>query len=254
MKKHEEKLREEYEDAVLAMVLHELAKKEGEELIRQNEMLKNDPSFIVPETTTQRSLETIQKAFAMKKRAKTMVALRKVLVKAACIAAILSLMTVSAYASFPRFRRAALNLMIEAEKISTRVKLGENTDEEDGLPQVDGPMVLMGYVIPELPEGFVLDDMWEGDKSAWAQYTDKERVRIKFSFFKGTAHAASLDTENAITDDAFVQGKAGLLSSEDESVLLIWHDEERDTFLFVEGEGVNSDVILSLAEKLLPEK
>lgn len=257
MKKREELLREEYEDAALAMILHELAKEEGSELLKQNEQLKNDPSFVVPDSTTQRSLETIQKTFAAKKRAKAFGVARKVLVKAACIAAIAGLMTASAYAVSPKFRRATLNVLIEAEELATRLKLGEDgSDYNIDIEQTpeNKPKVLMGYVIPEVPEGFKLTGGWEGDKSAWARYEDGKGAQIKFSFFSGTSHAVDVDTEDAFNQKIQVQNMPGLLSVEDETVQVAWNDAETGVFIAVCGVKTEIDLIQTLANGVVLEK
>ena len=257
MKKREELLREEYEDAALAMILHELAKEEGSELLRQNEQLKNDPSFVVPKSTTQRSLETIQKTFASKKRAKAFGVARKALVKAACIAAIAGLMTASAYAVFPKFRRATNNLLIEAEEIATRLKLGKDRDtcgiDIEQTPEVE-PKVLMGYVIPEVPDGFMLDGVWEDDKSAWIQYKNKAGAKIKFGFSSGTYHAIDVDTEDAHVQKIQVQNMPGLLSVEEEAVQIAWNDTETGVFILVWGEHIDAELIQTLANGVVLEK
>lgn len=252
MKKREDLLREEYEDAALAMILHELAKEEGSELLRQNELLKNDPSFVVPESTTQRSLETIQKTFAAKKRAKAFGVARKVLVKAACIAAIAGLMTASAYAVSPKFRRATLNVLIEVEEAATRLKLGEDT--EPSSDERDTPKVLMGYVIPEMPEGFMLTGEWEDDKSAWARYEDGKGAKIKISFSSGRSHVVDVDTEDAFSPKIQVQNMPGLLSVEGETVQVTWNDVETGVFIAVCGVKTEIDLIQTLANGVVLEK
>ena len=59
MKKHE-RLLEEYEDAYFALLMEEVAKKEGERLEALNEALQSDPEAAVPESLDRRCMETIR--------------------------------------------------------------------------------------------------------------------------------------------------------------------------------------------------
>ncbi|MCI9402468.1 MAG: hypothetical protein HFF04_02195 [Oscillospiraceae bacterium] len=65
--KSREQLREEYEDALFALMMDYAAQAEGERLLAENEALKHNPAAQVPEHLDQRCLQTIQMAFQKKK-------------------------------------------------------------------------------------------------------------------------------------------------------------------------------------------
>mgnify|MGYP006873118144 CR=1 FL=1 len=52
-----EKLRENYEDSVLALLMDEFAESEGKRYIEENERLRQDPSAAVPEDVERRALQ-----------------------------------------------------------------------------------------------------------------------------------------------------------------------------------------------------
>lgn len=54
---------EKMEDAVFSLIMQEVAAEEGRRAIEENERLKADPSFIVPEATRRRCLDIINKHF-----------------------------------------------------------------------------------------------------------------------------------------------------------------------------------------------
>ena len=64
MTMHEqEKLYEQYEDAVFALLMDKVAEENGKKLLQQNEELLADPDAAVPETLSKRCLRTIEKAY-----------------------------------------------------------------------------------------------------------------------------------------------------------------------------------------------
>ena len=61
-----ERLREQYEDALFALLMEGVAESEGEEALRLNEELKKDPNAEVPKDVQKRCEKTIRSAFARK--------------------------------------------------------------------------------------------------------------------------------------------------------------------------------------------
>ena len=59
----QEKLYEQYEDAVFALLMDKVAEENGKKLLQQNEELLADPDAAVPETLSKRCLRTIEKAY-----------------------------------------------------------------------------------------------------------------------------------------------------------------------------------------------
>lgn len=59
----QEKLYEQYEDAVFALLMDKVAEENGKKLLQQNEALLADPDADVPETLSKRCLRTIEKAY-----------------------------------------------------------------------------------------------------------------------------------------------------------------------------------------------
>lgn len=60
MTKHE-KLQEQYEDALFALLMEEFAVEEGKSALEENERLKRDPTFDVPPDVRQRCLKQLPK-------------------------------------------------------------------------------------------------------------------------------------------------------------------------------------------------
>ena len=63
-----EKLQENFEDALFALLMEEVAEQEGQRLLEENEKLKRDPESTVPPEVDRRCLKTIRRAFAKTQR------------------------------------------------------------------------------------------------------------------------------------------------------------------------------------------
>lgn len=111
MKKHE-RLLEEYEDAYFALLMEEVAKKEGERLEALNEALQSDPEAVVPESLDKRCMETIRRHFAHQQRRSALRKTGKVLRLVAVLMAVTVLLFTTAFAVSEEFRVATLNLML----------------------------------------------------------------------------------------------------------------------------------------------
>ena len=65
-----EKLQDQYEDALFALLMDDLAWREGVRLLEENERLKNDPDAKIREEVIIRCRRTINREFAKKNAAK----------------------------------------------------------------------------------------------------------------------------------------------------------------------------------------
>lgn len=65
--KTREQLQDEYEDALFALLMYDVAQLEGQRAEAENERLQNDPNAEVPEEVNQRCLRTIRRYFFKKK-------------------------------------------------------------------------------------------------------------------------------------------------------------------------------------------
>ena len=68
MDKAKQELREQYEDALFALMMEEYAQDEGKRLLEREQQLKDDPSFQVPEDFEAKGLQIIRRACRKKYR------------------------------------------------------------------------------------------------------------------------------------------------------------------------------------------
>lgn len=118
MTRHEE-LVEAYEDAWFALLMEQVAIIEGEELIRENERLKNDPSAEVRPEFDKRCKRTIKRAFAKQRIRKILSTTHRIFQKTAVIICAIVLLFSAIYIASPQVRSTTLNFLIENSGIQS---------------------------------------------------------------------------------------------------------------------------------------
>ena len=179
----DEQLQEQYEDALFALLMDELAKRQGAEYSRENEALKQDAAFAVPERTYQRCLHVIRRGFAgrrFKKAGKiALLAIRKLSV------AVFTLLVLfgAAIAASPRLQSSTLRFLMYFDAKGTTI---EARPEENAAYAPDGTLkVQVGWI----PDGFALTEEWEAEIGFEYTYrsADDRCVYVNVSGGVGTA-------------------------------------------------------------------
>ena len=121
-----EMLLEQLEETAFALMMEEVAKEEGKKALEENERLKADDSFIVPESTYRKGIVTIKRYFSQKNRQPVMRTVSKVVSRVAVIVLVMLMLFATAFATIPEFRKETLNLIIEVFADRTRIEFGED--------------------------------------------------------------------------------------------------------------------------------
>lgn len=257
-----EKLQDQYEDALFALLMEDMIEEDGARLLEENERLKQDPDAAVPDDVNERCLKTIKRGFAKERRRTAGRVTYRVLNKAAMAAVVCALLFATAFAASPELRVRTLNLLIEVSKEYTTLTLNEDQNNpgasNGGTTTVDGEQLLFGYRLPEVPGGFVVDYEDSSRGGAYIQYINSEGAMICFQISK--THGGDeyiVDTEDAKVENIRIHGYDGLLIEkryefEDnvviDSVAVVWGDTDQSTFVSVDGGNVDRELILELAE------
>ena len=261
MTKHEQLL-ENYENALFALLMDEVAQQEGEKLRAENRLLQEDPAAAVPPQTERRCLRTIRSALSKTKRKSALRTARRVFSKVSVVAVACIMLFAVVYAAVPEVRVGTLNLLIEVSDVSTKLKLtgtGNIPEQPSSTTEVDGGITLMGYHFPAPPEGFVLDEelAFIDDNSAIVWFIKSETEYLYYDVsIVGEGTNTYVDTEDAEVTQIEIHGYDGLLIEKvnliGPEVHIIWGDTNRSAFCSVFSTGVDVEVIVSLAEQVSP--
>ena len=211
MTRHEE-LRDNYEDALFALLMDEFAEREGERLLEENERLKLDPDIVISDELDRRCIKTIAKG----KRRKVKYAAYRMISRVAVAVLAVVVLFGTAYAALPEVRIRTLNLIIELSDQAASLTLeraNNSMQNDDGASaELNEDGTLRGYRLPEIPEGFELEYDSNTSVSTRIRYTNAYGISIGFSVIaaRGTS-ADTLDDTSRIIRNVVIENCAGTM-------------------------------------------
>ena len=244
-----ERLIDNYEDALFAVLMDKVAEEEGAKLREENQRLQEDPAFEVPEHVDAVARQTIRKAFAGKNRHSALHVAKRVLNTVAMIVLICSAIFATAYAAFPEVRVRTLNYLIQSSEVSSRLVLLNDDDKSNRIISNNEDLIICGYSIPQI-EGFSIIGMNEDRLGGWVEYQSVtgETVRIGIS----TSNTKYLDTENVDSiEDVSIHGYSGILLEKNNRVILAWAEPDHNTYITLVCNNLQKSFALQTAEQIV---
>ena len=241
-----EKLRENYEDSVLALLMDEFAESEGKRYIEENERLRQDPSATVPEDVERRALQFINREFAKKNRAYTGGKLLRFLGRMAIAAIIAALLFGAAFALSETVRAGTLNFLMQMdERIATWQFVEENTGTSDNVVNLDVTLKWLpdGYTETQYtvitPDDVVID------------YTNDAGGLIRVSVHESEDFIYTLDLEEAdYSTEITVNDCDGMLIQKGDIVRVYWAYYNTNLVVGLMSADVDMDTLLQVAESV----
>ena len=235
-----EQLFENYEDALFALLMDDLAEVEGERLLELNEELKADPDAAVPIDVQQRCIAVINREFAKKKRTASRQRAKKVLkILPWAVVIAMALMAV-AMAAFPSFRAGVLNIL--------RIKAIDNTTwsfNSSSNPAKNG--LSFSVVLPdefEVREISVTPDVETAD---YQSSIDADSI-ISITVFFGDNSVVGINNENCdIYSEIDIQGHSAELYIKNMSAWVTWADSGIPYICSIESTNVDANEIIEIA-------
>lgn len=234
-------LLERLEETVFALMMDEVAKEEGRKALEENERLKADECFVVPETTYRKALATIRRHFSQQNRRAVMRTTSKVISRVAVIVLVMLLLFTTAFATIPEFRRETLNLIMETFGDRTRIEFGESIPET----RTGENESIVGWV----PEGFELVEQGKTEFTIRETYKNLDGAVVEacISFI---TPIWEMDTENATVENVVVAGRPAMIIFKGNDVQLVCPVKEHECVYYVRGEEVSEDIIMQVAESV----
>lgn len=223
MKSHE-RLREEYEDALFALLMEGLEETENDEALRLSEELNRDPSAEVPEAARKRCEHLIRTAYAQRQLRTTGRTAARWLTKAAVVAALTGAMFTAAFALSEDVRAAALNTLIQVMDDRTEIKFQQTQANPDQPPPetIAGLDYHYNIALEWVPEGYDLISGWtvEDGPSDHAVYMNSQESEIVIDVKPYHPNAIyTFDTENTVSKEIEIQNRTSTLYAKDANAL-----------------------------------
>jgi len=235
MDKEYEALLENYEDAMMRLVMYRVAQEEGRKLLEETEQL-NASGFEVPKEFDERCLKLIRDATASggqkpvqllneakrgKTRTRSHPRLRMVGRMALATVLAATLMFTVAYAASPEFRAGVLKFFTKVEEIGTYFFF--YSDSADSLaPDTSSPLIIkdgMPFEFTYVPDGYELYTREAYDAGAFGTdyfctFIDPNNDPNNFTFQIGSIDdnmSTLVDTEDAQVTEMKIRGNDGYL-------------------------------------------
>lgn len=250
--KNRNQLMEDYEDIKFALLMESVAQQQGEVLLEENERLKNDPNFAVPEESTRRNLRLIRHTFLRQELAGVGRAAMKVLNKVAMFVLIATAFFTTAFAAFPQFRADTLNLLLEVFEDRTTISFKGNGDVSEKTSEE------FPFTVGWVPEGYSLAQNQVGKTLAWVRYEDGSGNELTVCLdYNMTGSSIDIDTENAVVQNTEINGRSAMIVSKESElwdgtrVNLVIMDAVQKMVVSITAYGLSEQDVLHIAEKIV---
>ena len=266
--------KEQYEDALFALLMDEMAQEDGEELLRLNEQLKQDPGAAVPEAVQRRCKRVIGTAFSRRQFRATGRRTARWLGRLLLAAILGVLLFTAAFALSEDVRVATLNAVLEVMDDRTRITFEENPSgagQADASNQADTAADLeyhYNIALEWIPEGFELDcgNYEENGTSDYVIYRSSQDGMIEVCVTPySTGLVSSLNTEDCAKQEVTVNGHPATLYTTNEDMLerryhqngltniwsdmiIYWIDQEAGVMVDISATNLTEEEMIRLAE------
>ena len=251
MTKYEE-LCDNYENALFALLMAEVAEEDGKKYLEESEELNNDPCADVPVTLDRKCRGIIRREFAKSKRHKSMRVIRSISNKVAAVALIFLLLFTTAYALVPEVRIRTLNILVDISDVATSLTFSNDTDI---ITNEISNNEFFDYTIPVVPEGFIITDQGKDNRSVWLTYENDDGAVINLDITAGSTTALHVDTEDADSvSKILIHGYEGLLIEKGRKTHIVWGDTDQGAYISVVCSDVDKDAAIKFVNDIyLPQ-
>lgn len=247
MTRHEQ-LVENYENALFELLMDGVAEREGEQIEKENEQLKNDPDLAIPPELDKRCMASIKKVCRRRRSEQFGRKAYGVLSKVAVVVLVVLVLFTSAYAAFPSVRAGIMNLIIEVSDVATTLRM------EDTMPadlMSGGEKSLGHYTYGGIPNEFTLMSSNETRKTSRDYYENGVGEYISISIAQGETSQLKVNTENAVSvSEITVAGYTGLLIVREDVTILALADTDAGMFITLYSDCLGETGLLEIAKTL----
>ena len=243
-----EQLREQYEDALFALIMDEVSEIEGQKALEENEAQKNDPDAAVPDITMKRCRRVIDREFA-KRNARTAGRISiRVLNKVAMVALLGAFLFTGAFAASETFRVNTLNLVLETFEDSTHFRFEAENDLRSDQSNEELKLTV-GWV----PDGFVLEEQGSDNNMIWYTYHGLGSDMLHIDLTNVTpGYSTALDTEDALVENIQIDGYEVMITTKEGYIQAAISLNSNTQLLYILGYGehFDQDTILKIVKNI----
>lgn len=243
-----DRLYEQYEDALFEWIMNEVAEAEGEKLLRENEELMKQSSTTVPDSLTKRCLKTIEKSYAKNRYRQIGRAAAKVINKVAIVALISSLLFVCVLATSEEARRKTINFLEQYNEQVLSISFSEQTldVQSNENSAID---IARKALANQCVETYEID--YPDIKSVCFENENGDEIGITESYVGDGAGQLQFDTENSIVTTELILDETVKVIEKDSEITFIWSNLDDQTVIDIYGPCTERDMLIKIIASII---
>ncbi|MCL2815961.1 MAG: DUF4367 domain-containing protein [Oscillospiraceae bacterium] len=238
----QEKLEEIHEDISWRVAMNKNAQAEGEELLKLNEEIKDDPRYKMPAEADKRIFASINKYFRRKNANNFAKNAKKALSRVSVAFFVFAAAVTIAYTSVEAFRVQVLNFLINFNPEYTSLKLGNESN---------GNMIAgfgNTYAPSYVPDNYRFNSILNMGNFKTIEYVNDEENLISF-YELNQANVTNIDTENAdVVKSIKINGAEGLYVLKNGMATVSWAHEN---MIFMIIAQLSEEEIVHIAKSVI---
>jgi len=243
MRKHTDKktMTKEYEELLIRMALNKFAEEEGEKLLKENEILRENPFFTPSDANKQLFQKklafhyrknNLKNLFYPNKSRRNRIAL---VISVIVIGLSISVVTVKA------FQTEIYNFFVEMKDDHTEIRLDNKTDNIM-------ERFLQGDYTIEVPSDYNVDQFKRIKDSLTVTYKNSKNEFILFEQSNDNT-TTNLDSEEAdIIDNVAISTYSAVFSKKGNILSLVWSNNERVFYISTNSESITKEDLIKIGE------
>lgn len=243
-----EQLIENYEDALFALMMDDIAQSEGERLLRENAVLKNEAGASVPPGLHKRCLQTIRSALLRQKSGASVRFAGRLLVRLAAAVFVTAALFSAAFAASPSFRATTLNLLIEINDDLIQWSFDDEITHSSHSNSVDSKP--LGIEVTWLPEDYILIDEAYEPFNTTLTYQNSLGDGIYISLLSGTQNTViNTDKEDADHWEEFmIHDTSAIAIEKSGTTSVLWFVSDTSILVDIYSDNLPLDQLRNIAE------
>ena len=244
--REQEKLYEQYEDAVFALLMDKVAEENGKKLLQQNEELLADPDAAVPKALSRRCLRTIEKAHRKSQWKAAAKKVTRALNRVALWILVPLFLFGTAFAASETVRVKTLNFLITNFEFGTEFRIdnsASSAQQESMMPTIENC----------IPSDYELVAKNEGAQSEQYLFTNNANSEIIITIYslENFGGAITIDTEEAEVWYNVVHDQSVMYVQKADTYQAVWADVENQKMYVLSSSNTALDVVYGIVEKML---
>ena len=257
MNDKKQELKNNLEDAYIALLMNDLSEEEGARLLEECEQLNTDPNAAVSESLHAKCMEVVSNHYARERNAQTKIRVQSRIKRVLLVAAIIAVLFTTAFAAIEEFRVGVLNFTLDVREKYSYIIFNKADDDSDKQGSSDSNSSIVcdrRLTINYDLSGFELVNEISDEMGVVANFSSEVSGQIvKIITTTITDNTISqVDTENAdLVKDISINGAEGLLVVKGERNHLLWLNSEGTVLMQVVTIGLTSEQAIEVAEGIV---